>query len=109
MLRTYLLVLIASLIPLGFSASAQADETTTTTTIEKHVIITPSPKSVSCTTIDAHWEGDVWVDTQSVCKYENRTEGAAWVNDYWTCTAANADGTCTAWALVPGHWVKTLE
>ena len=92
---------------LSFSVQAQ-DTTTTTTVVEKHVIISPAPKAV-CSSVAGHWEGNVWVDTHDICKYENRTEGVAWVNDYWSCTASDADGNCTAWTLVPGHWVKTLE
>jgi hypothetical protein len=88
---------------------AQAQKTTTTTTvIEKHIVVSPAPKAV-CSSVAAHWEGNVWVDTHDVCKYENRVEGVAWVNDYWSCTVATADGTCTSWVLVPGHGVKTLE
>jgi uncharacterized lipoprotein NlpE involved in copper resistance len=88
--------------------NAQADSTTTTTVVEKHIIVTPAPKSMACTTVSAHWEGDVWVAEQSVCKYDNRAEGAAWIQDYWACSAATADGKCSAWELKPGHWVKTL-
>jgi|GEM_PF-1863201 hypothetical protein len=102
-------VLAIGLLSLLLSFGVQAQDTTTTTTVvEKHVIITPAPKA-DCTTVAGHWEGDVWVDTHDVCKYTDRPEGAAWVSDYWSCTAATADGTCTAWTLVPGHWVKTLE
>lgn len=86
--------------------SVQAQETTTTV-IEKHVVVTPVPKSVTCTTIKAHWEGNIWVNDQTICKYPDRTEGVAWVSDYWACAAATADGTCTNWELKPGYWVKT--
>ena len=90
-------------------AVAQDDEqstTTTTTVVTKPPIITPAPKSVSCTSVSAHWEGNIWIDAQTVCTYENRTEGAAWVQDYWSCTAFTVDGNCTSWQLVPGHWVQ---
>ena len=102
---------VLSSIAMGFlialaPLSAQA-QTTTETIVEKHVIITPSPKAI-CTAVVGHWEGDTWVDAHNVCKYENRAEGIAWISDYWSCTTYTADGTCTAWALVPGHWVKTL-
>ena len=97
------IVLLSSV--LSFSVQAQE---TTTTVVEKRTVITPAPKG-ACSTVAGHWEGDIWVDTHNVCKYENRTEGVAWVSDYWSCTAADADGNCTAWTLVPGHWVKTLE
>ncbi|OAI48829.1 hypothetical protein AYO45_00715 [Gammaproteobacteria bacterium SCGC AG-212-F23] len=103
-------VLGACLLSAFISFGVQAEETTTTTTtvVEKHAIITPAPKAV-CTSVAGHWEGSIWIDTHNVCKYENRTEGAAWIADYWSCTTANADGSCVSWTLVPGHWVKTLE
>lgn len=98
---------IASLFVLLMSFTAFAQETTTTV-VEKKVVVTPPPKSVNCTAIPAHWEGDTWVDTQNICRYENRVEGVAWVQDYWACTAATATGDCTTWEFRPGHWVKTL-
>lgn len=79
-----------------------------TTVIEKKVIVSPTPKGV-CTTVEGHWQGNIWIAAHDVCKYENRVEGTAWINDYWSCTAATADGTCTNWVFVPGHWVKTLQ
>jgi len=105
MLHFRLSVIGVGLLSLFTSFAIQAQETTTTV-VEKHVIISPAPKAI-CTSVAGHWEGSVWVDTHDVCKYENRTEGAAWVNDYWSCTASNPDGTCTSWTLVPGHWVTT--
>ena len=106
MLRFRLSVLgICSLSLLGsFCAQAQS----TTTVVEKHVIVSPAPKA-TCFSVAGHWENNVWVDTHDVCKYENRVEGVAWINPYWSCTAATADGSCTSWELVQGHWVKTLE
>jgi hypothetical protein len=101
----HLSLIFIGLFALGFGISAQAD--TTTVTVEKKTIITPSPKSSTCTTVDAHWDGDVWVDTQTVCTYENRSEGAAWIQEYWACIAFTGDGTCTSWEYRPGHWVKT--
>lgn len=104
MLRLNLSVLSIAL--LSFISFGVQAETTTTTVVERHVITTPEPKAV-CTAVAGHWEGNVWVGTHNECNYENRTEGATWVNDYWSCTDASADGTCNAWALVPGHWVTT--
>lgn len=89
--------LLCSFISFGLQAE-------TTTVIEKRVIVTPAPKG-ACTSIAGHWEGSVWIDTHDVCTYENRTEGSTWINEYWSCTASNEDGTCTAWTLVPGHWL----
>lgn len=106
MLRFRLPVLGACLLSLLIPFSAQAD--TTTTVVEKRVIVTPAPKA-TCSSVAGHWEGNTWVDTHNICKYENRTEGAAWIDAYWSCVAATSDGTCTTWDLVPGHWVKTLE
>lgn len=90
------------------SFAVQADDLVTTTTVERHVVTTPAPKPV-CASVPGHWEGNVWVDIHNVCRYTDRTEGAAWVESYWSCTDADANGTCTAWVLVPGHWVKTLQ
>jgi hypothetical protein len=97
---------LASSLLFSLSFNAQAAETTTTTVVEKSTIVTPAPKAI-CTSVAAHWEGNVWVATHDVCKYENRPEGAAWVSDYWTCTEATASGSCTTWTLVPGHWIAT--
>lgn len=105
MLNIRLSTITISLLSIFISFSIHAQNTTT---MEKHIIVTPAPKA-NCTSVAGHWEGNIWVDTHSVCKYESRTEGAAWVSEYWSCTEATDDGTCTTWALVPGHWVKTLE
>lgn len=109
MLRFSVLFFVASILAFFFSLSAQAQDTTTTTTtiVEKPVIMTPVPQSVNCSTVAAHWEGDVWVNAQTICKYENRPEGVAWVQDYWACTVYS-NGECTNWEYRPGHWVKTL-
>ena len=105
MLRFILSVLSVSLLS---AFSVQAEEVTTNTVVEKRVIVSPAPKAV-CSSVAGHWEGNIWVDTHSICKYENRVEGVAWIESYWSCTVAAADGTCTTWELVPGHWVKTLQ
>ena len=109
MSRFKIFVIIASLFAIFafFGARAHAQEVTTTT-VEKKTIITPAPKSASCTTVKAHWEDNIWYDTQTICKYENRTEGVAWVQDYWACITATDTGECTAWEFKPGHWVKTF-
>ena len=101
------LVILASLF-LIFPLAGIAQTTTTTTVVEKKEILSVPPKSASCTTVKAHWEGNVWFDTQTVCTYQGRSEGVAWVQDYWACTAASAGGDCTAWEYRPGHWVQTL-
>lgn len=102
------LFIFVSFLSLFFTFTINAQETTTTTTIEKKVVVTPAPKSVSCNTVNAHWEGNVWFDTQTICRYENRPEGMAWVQDYWACTAATDQGVCTTWEYRPGHWIKTM-
>jgi len=87
---------------------ANAQETTTETIVTKK-IITPAPQSESCTTITAHWEGNVWYDNQTICTYSNRTEGVAWVQDYWACTHYDTTtGDCLSWEYKPGYWVKTI-
>ncbi|OGT36461.1 MAG: hypothetical protein A3F11_11775 [Gammaproteobacteria bacterium RIFCSPHIGHO2_12_FULL_37_14] len=98
---------LLGLLVMNVSMNIQAQEVVVPV-VEKNIIISPAPKSVSCTTVNAHWEDNVWVDTQTVCRYESRVEGVAWVNDYWACTTATADGKCTVWELKSGHWVKTL-
>jgi len=105
MWRYRVLSLVVGLLSLiSFNVQAEA---TTTTIVEKRVIVTPAPKAV-CSTVAGHWKNNVWVDAHNICKYDNRTEGVAWVSDYWSCTEA-VDDKCTAWSLIPGHWVKTLE
>lgn len=101
-LRSILIILVGLFVSLNVLA-----QETTTTVVEKK-IITPAPKP-TCTTVAAHWEGTTWVYDHTVCKYENRSEGAAWVSEYWSCTQASDDGSCMSWSLIPGHWVKTLE
>jgi len=105
-------LIIASVIAL-FTLNVYAQDTTTTTVVpatttvvERGVITTPAPKAV-CKTVPAHWEGDMWADTHSECSYTNRPEGVVWVDSYWSCSQASADGTCTTWTLVPGRWLTT--
>ena len=109
MMRSKWIVILSCIISLFISVNvlAQTEAATTTTVVEKKVVVTPPPKSVKCTTVNAHWEDSVWIDTQTVCTYEQRSEGVAWIQDYWACTAATVDGNCTAWEYRPGHWVKT--
>lgn len=95
------------LFSLFISFGIQAQETTTTV-VEKRVIVTPTPKA-TCSTVEGRWQGTTWIAAHEVCKYENRKEGVAWVNSYWSCTDATADGNCTTWTLVPGYWMQTLE
>ncbi len=105
MLHRYLSAFFIALLSLFVSLGLQAQ---TTTVVEKRVIVTPVPKAI-CTTVEGRWQGSTWIASHEVCKYENRKEGAAWVNSYWSCTEATADGTCSNWTLVPGYWVQTLE
>ncbi len=103
MLRFRLCILGLGLLSSAMSLGAQADQPTV---VEKYVVVSPAPKA-TCTTISAHWEGNVWIDKQEICKYEGRPEGITWVNSYWSCTTSTADGNCTNWTLVPGYWKKT--
>lgn len=96
MLRSRLCILAIGLLSSAMSFTAQADTTT-------YVVVSPAPKGV-CTTVTGHWEGSNWIDRQEICKYENRPEGALWISDYWSCTKSTADGNCSNWTLVPGHW-----
>lgn len=94
-----------------------ADGTSSTKTVETHHTITttiPAANSdmaipegfVSCATMDASWVDDVWVPAHKVCKYENASEGVAWIEGYWKCTKATMDGACTIWEWQNGHWQK---
>jgi hypothetical protein len=105
MSRFQISVLGAGLLSLFVSFGAQAQETTTI--VEKRIIT--SPPKANCTTVEGKWKGNTWIASHEVCKYDNRKEGVAWVNSYWSCTDAAADGSCTNWSLVPGYWVQTLE
>jgi hypothetical protein len=131
--HTFLSVTLASLILLIstniYAQQAKTTETTTTTTtqtsngpvtVEKRVITTtvPAPKEVietptgyvSCATIPAGWVDANWVTEHKVCKYENATEGVAWVDSYWSCTQYKIDtGECTNWLWVAAHWEKTYS
>ncbi len=101
-MKRYLLLVM---LMMPFAVLAQT--TTTTTVVEKRTMLSPPPQGV-CTTVAGHWtEDNTWASTYTECKYENRPEGVTWVSDYWSCTGATADGTCTTWALVPGHWEKS--
>ena len=118
MRSTNVFVKILGVATMLFSASIFADQVTTTTTttapngtttVVKKTITTPAPKSVSCTTVPAHWDGDIWIDVQSICTYEGRTEGAQWVQAYWACTAFTDAGDCTTWEYKPGYWIKSTS
>lgn len=102
--KLHVWMIVSALLSLFLCAEAMAQ----TTVIERHVIVTPAPKYESCTTVAGHWEGDVWVNEQTVCKYSDRKEGVAWVQDYWACTQFTDNGDCTAWEYRPGHWVSTV-
>jgi hypothetical protein len=97
--------LCVGLLSLFVSFSIQAQ---TTTVVEKRIITSPAPKA-TCTTVEGSWKGNTWIASHEVCKYENRKEGVAWVDSYWSCTQVAGDGSCTTWTLVPGYWVQTLE
>lgn len=120
MRHTNWLVTLSGIVVILFSAiSFAADDAVTTTTtttsadgsttVVKKTIITPAPKSISCTTVAAHWEDNVWIDEQTMCKYAGRTEGAEWVNPYWACTAFTDAGDCTTWEYRQGYWVKSAQ
>jgi hypothetical protein len=107
MRKPYLTGFAIALSSLVICATAQAAETAVV--VQKNVIVTPAPKALTCTTVAAHWEDNVWVAEQSVCKYEGRAEGVEWVQDYWACTVFTADGQCTTWDFRPGHWVQQIK
>lgn len=111
-----------------YAQDQKTTETTTTTTetptgsvtVEKHTITTtvPAAKEVietpsgyaSCASVPAAWVGDKWVPEHRVCKYENSSQGVAWVDGYWTCTQYKVEtGECTNWNWVSAHWEKTYS
>lgn len=113
------LSLLSIFLIVGFNANAQNGDTTEPVTITtvtttsssppQQVIVSPAPQSANCKTIPAHWKDKVWVAEQNICTYTNRTEGVAWVNDYWACTEYDlGTGNCNTWTYQPGYWLKTM-
>lgn len=100
---------------IGFAADETVTTTTTTTnpdgstTVVKKTITTPAPKSISCSTVAAHWDNNIWIDEQTMCKYAGRSEGVTWVNPYWACTVFTDAGDCTTWEYKPGYWIKNAQ
>lgn len=118
---------------LFFSMAVRADENVTTTTsmqtqpdgsvtkvVEtRRTVVTPVPTAkevvatpegfVQCFTVAAGWFNDLWVPAHRVCQYSNSAQGVAWVEGYWGCNKATAEGVCTNWEWKPGHWQKTFE
>ena len=116
------------------NVQAQDKETTTTTTtteitpengavtkvIEttRRTIVTPVPVAkevitipqgfVSCFNVEAGWFNDTWVPSHRVCQYTNSGEGVVWIEGYWGCNQATAEGVCTNWEWKAAHWEKTL-
>jgi hypothetical protein len=116
---TNLLTSSLGMLVLMFSMNTFADNSVTTTTssmsadgtttVVKKTITSPAPKSLSCTTIAAHWDNNIWIDEQSKCKYSGRAEGAEWIQAYWACNAFTDAGDCTNWEYKQGYWVKTAQ
>jgi hypothetical protein len=110
MYRAFILSFISTLALTVYSINIYATvDTYANNHVAKRSIITPSPKSEACTTIQAHWEGNIWYDTQVLCRYSNREEGVAWLQDYWVCIASTESGACTKWEYRPGHWIKVMQ
>lgn len=117
-LSLYTALTLVSLSSVLLSTSVKADETVTTT-VERHVIVTPAPAAkevivtptgyADCFTVAAGWVRDNWVPEHKVCRYEKQAEGVAWIEGYWACNKATNSGTCTNWEWKPAHWEKTLE
>lgn len=126
------LIAFIAAIPAAHVYAQQATETTETTTtstvqttngpvtVEKRIITTTVPAAketvetpvgyASCDTVPAGWENNVWIAEHRVCKYSSSTEGAAWIEGYWSCTKYTIEtGTCTSWNWVSAHWVKTYS
>lgn len=124
-------VLLSGFMVLFTSVSVYAaDETTTTTTttqspegtVVKEVkttrIVTPVPAAkeivtapqgfATCFKVAEGWFNDIWVPAHQVCQYDNSAEGTVWVEGYWGCNKATADGVCTNWEWKAGRWEKKL-
>lgn len=94
-----------------------ADGTTTKTVETRHTVITTVPVAdeviaapqgyITCTVIDAGWYNNAWIPAHKVCKYENSSEGVAWIEGYWKCNKATAAGACVIWEWQAGRWEKT--
>lgn len=117
----------------AFSAEAQNEAPTTSTTVvptpapgtatvvtqtpEGTTIVTPVPAAketivapqgyVSCFTVAAGWNGNVWVAEHKVCQYKQAAEGVVWIDGYWACTNHKA-GDCINWEWKSGHWEKQM-
>ncbi len=97
-----------------------ADGSTSTKTIEtRHTVITSVPAAdetistptgfISCVQIEAGWHDQVWIPAHKVCKYENSTQGVAWIEGYWRCNKATESGVCVIWEWISGRWTKTFS
>lgn len=121
--------LLSFFVCVNVCSAEQVTETTTTTTqtpagntvtkvVERRAITTPVPAAketvatpsgyVSCFTVEGAWFNNIWVPSHRVCQYENAAEGNVWIEGYWACDAATAEGVCTNWVWKSGHWEKKL-
>lgn len=115
------IVLLAPLSLAVISAHAQvAGRSTTTTTVITTAVpapkeIIPEPEGyVSCATVAAGWDNNIWHDAYQVCRYDTKNatiQGEAWVAGHWQCseyTKAADQSECTSWDWKEGRWVATL-
>ena len=95
----------------GSSATQTVDtHTTVVTTVPTPNSTTPSPEGfVSCNTIASGWHDNYWVPTHKVCKYENASQGVAWIEGYWRCDKATSTGSCVMWEWRDERWVKEFS
>lgn len=113
----------------AISTQAQDQQTTSVTTTTSQTpeggtlvktvkIITPVPAAkevvaapegyVTCFTVQEGWFNDFWVPTHQVCQYDNAADGIVWIEGYWGCNVATAEGVCSNWEWRAGHWEKKL-
>lgn len=73
----------------------------------------PPPGSVECLQIRAGWFNSIWIPEHRVCKYNQSSQGVAWIEGYWACTQykalGNTNGVCSNWDWKPGHWVQKFS
>jgi hypothetical protein len=105
------IVLLAPLSLAVVSAHAQVAGKSTTTTTTVITTAVPAPKEiitepegyVSCTTVAAGWDNNIWHDAYQVCRYDTKSatiQGEAWVAGHWQCseyTMAADQSECTSW------------
>jgi hypothetical protein len=80
---------------------------TTPVPAAKEVIAAPAGYD-SCFNVEAGWFNNIWIPMHRVCQYQNATQGSTWIEGYWGCDQATAEGVCSNWEWKPGRWEKSF-